>query len=168
MTVDVVTSASPSAQPSASPSTSSIPLHTPTRGNIPPNCTHAYPPKKLLWPPNHKFHAITIQGVTDGDGDSIAIVVNSIMSDEKPATAKGAGGVSKVPDANGVGTNTANLRAERSGVGNGRVYHIYFTATDGHEGTCLGTVKVAVPKSKTKIPIDDGPKYNATASNPFE
>jgi len=118
----------------------------------------------LLWPPNNKFNAINILGVTDGYvGDTIAIVINSIKSDEKTATQ--AGGVTKVPDASGVDKSTAFVRAQRSGLGNGRVYHIGFTASDGHGGTCQGTVKVAVPHSKNKMAVDDGPKYDATGKS---
>jgi len=105
--------------------------------------------------------------VTDSDvGDTIAIEINSIMSDEKTATQKGAGGVTKVPDAS-VATDkkTALVRAERSGVGNGRVYHIGFTASDGRGGTCQGTVKVAVPHSINKKAVDDGPNNDATGKS---
>ena len=105
--------------------------------------------------------------MTDGNvGDTIAIVINSIMSDEMTATQKGAGGFTKVPDAS-VDTDkkTALVRAERLGVGNGRVYHIGFTASDGRGGTCQGTVKVAVPHSKNKKAVDDGPIYDATGKS---
>ena len=60
---------------------------------------------------------------------------------------------------------TALIRAQRSGVGNGRVYHIGFTASDGHAGTCQGTVKVAVPHSVNKKAVDDGPTYDATGKS---
>jgi hypothetical protein len=77
-------------------------------GNTPPNCNGAYPSKELLWPPDHKFKAINIQGVTDANvGDTIAIVINSIKSDEKTATQNGAGGVTKVPDTYGNNMSTA-------------------------------------------------------------
>jgi hypothetical protein len=36
-----------------------------------------------------------------------------------------------VPDGAGIATNTAQVRAERLGAGDGRVYHIGFTADDG-------------------------------------
>ena len=68
------------------------------------------------------------------------------------------------PDGQGVGSNMAQVRAEREGGGNGRVYHIGFTANDGKGGTCSGTVKVGVPhdQGKGSTPIDDGPLYNST------
>jgi hypothetical protein len=53
------------------------------------------------------------------------------------------------------------LRAERSGIGNGRVYEIRFTADDGHGGRCTGSVQVKVLKGWAH-PIDDGQKYDST------
>lgn len=132
--------------------------------NTSPNCTGAKPSKSILWPPNHKFHDITINGVSDVDGDSANIRIASIYSDEETATASGAGGAIHAPDAYGVGTNTALLRADSSGVAphNGRVYTIGFAATDGRGGACNGVVEVGVPHDKKDIPVNDGPLYDAT------
>lgn len=57
------------------------------------------------------------------------------------------------------GTSTAQVRAERRGNGNGRVYTIYFTATDGRGGVAQGNVKVKVPKNPNSNAIDDGRTY---------
>jgi hypothetical protein len=54
------------------------------------------------------------------------------------------------------------LRAERSGRGNGCVYWIHFTASD-FEGGSSGSVRVMVPKTKkTDIAIDSGQTYDST------
>ncbi len=70
------------------------------------------------------------------------------------------------PDGAGVGTPTAYLRAERSGAktvpGNGRVYHIGFTAADGNGAACSGEVVVGVPHDQHAAPIDDGALYDST------
>jgi hypothetical protein len=99
--------------------------------------------------------------VTDPEGDAIAITIDSIFQDE-PVDAPGSGNTS--PDGQGVGTSVAEVRAERVGSGNGRVYHIYFTVDDGHGGTCSGEVLVGVPKSQGKkgAPVDDGALYDST------
>jgi hypothetical protein len=113
--------------------------------NRPPNVTNAYPSIEYLWPPNHKYVDVTILGVTDPD--------------DEPADAKHS------PDAYGVGTDTASLRAERSGTGNGRVYMITFIASDGKGGEAKGNVTVYVPHHKTGhtyVCIDDGQNYDAT------
>jgi len=53
------------------------------------------------------------------------------------------------------------LRSERSGGGNGRVYRVFFTATDGQGGTCSGSFTVGVPHN-TGAPItDDGQLHDS-------
>jgi hypothetical protein len=129
--------------------------------NSPPDCSQAYPSIAKLWPPNHKFRDVNVRGVTDPDDDPITIRIDSIFQDEE-VLAKGSGHTSI--DGKGVGTRTAKVRAERQGSGNGRVYHIGFTADDGNGGTCSGEVLVGVPHSKGKkgAPIDDGALYDST------
>jgi hypothetical protein len=104
---------------------------------------------------------VSVLSVTDPEGDAIQITVDSIFQDE-PVDVNGDGHF--VPDGQGVGTATAEVRAERDGGGNGRFYHIGFTADDGRGGTCTGTVLVGVPKSQGKkgAPIDDGALYDST------
>lgn len=80
--------------------------------------------------------------MTDPDGDDVTITIDSIQQDE-PVDLSGDG--STCPDAGGVGTPTAMLRAERGGGGDGRVYVIAFTASDGRGGTASGSVTVCVP-----------------------
>ena len=56
---------------------------------------------------------------------------------------------------------SALLRAERSGTGNGRVYHIHFTASD-LEGSVAGVVTVSVPHKKKSTAVDGGELYDST------
>ena len=93
-------------------------------------------------------------GVTDPDGNAVTITVTGVTQDE-PVNAKGDGNTS--PDA-AIQAGSASVRAERSGNGNGRVYHISFRADDGQGGVCSGVVKVSVPHSMGKglTAIDDG------------
>jgi CSLREA domain-containing protein len=130
--------------------------------NQPPDCLNSSPSVDRLWPPNHKFTSIEITGVTDADGDTISITIDSIFQDEA-VDAPGSGNTS--PDGKGVGTSTAEVRAERAGGGNGRVYHIGYTASDvGHDGSCSREVLVSVPKSQGKngAAIDDGALFDST------
>jgi hypothetical protein len=115
-----------------------------------------------LWPANHKFKAITINGVADPDGDTVSLTVDSIFQDEA-VNAPGSGNTT--PDGQGVGTVTAQVRAERAGGGNGRVYHIRFTANDGQGGSCSGEVLVGVPHSNNGTAVDDGALYDSTGGN---
>jgi len=136
--------------------------------NEPPDCTGAYANPGCLWPPNHKFVDISIMGVTDPDGDPVTITITGITSDEPTATDKGSGGAKHAPDAMGVGTDTASVRAERSGRGDGRVYVISFRATDDSGNECNGTVMVNVPhdQSDKSCPTgNSGQQYDATQIN---
>lgn len=129
--------------------------------NNPPDCSHAKPSMTTLWPPHHQFVSINILGVTDPDEDPINITINSIHQDEQTT---GTGSGDTCPDAKGVGTSTAQLSAERSGNGDGRVYHISFTADDGKGGTCTGEVTVCVPhdQGKGNTCVDEGPGFDST------
>jgi hypothetical protein len=127
--------------------------------NHPPDCNGAVSSVPKLWPPNHKFVSINILGVTDPDGDPVAITINSIRQDEP---VKGSGTGNTCPDATGLGTNTAHVRAERGGTGDGRVYHINFAGADGKGGTCTGEVKVCVPHNKGKTCVDQGSLFDST------
>ncbi|MBF8297257.1 MAG: hypothetical protein HW389_3802, partial [Bacteroidetes bacterium] len=131
--------------------------------NRSPSCS-ATPSIAQLWPPNHKMVDITIQGVTDPDGDPVTITITKITQDE-PLNTLGDGNTE--PDGAGVGTSIAQVRAERSGTprvpGNGRVYVITYSASDGRGGTCTGSVAVCVPHDQggRSVCIDDGQKYNS-------
>jgi streptogramin lyase len=131
--------------------------------NLDPDCSAAIPSIDTIWPPNHTFVPVSVLGVTDPDGDPITITIDSIWQDE-PVDTFGDG--TFVPDGQGVGTSMAEVRAERSGnpnvPGNGRVYHIGFTAEDGIGGSCSGVVATGVPHDKKDIPVDDGPLYDST------
>ena len=131
--------------------------------NTPPSCGAAYPSISLLWPPNGGFAPISVLGVTDADGDTISIIIDSIYQDE-PVFGPGSGNSS--PDGMGVGGSTAFVRAERNGNGNGRFYHIFFTASDGNDGSCSGEVIVVVPKNlgARDVPVDGGALYDSTVS----
>ena len=129
--------------------------------NAPPDCSKAVANPSELWPPNHKFVNVSVTGVTDPDGDPAAITITGITQDEP---LNGLGDGDTCPDASGVGTAVASLRAERSGTADGRVYHVSFTATDGRGGRCTGTASVCVPHDQRPGHTcgDQGPLVNST------
>ena len=139
------------------------PPFVPEPTNEPPDCTNAAPSVTTIWPPNHKFVSVNVVGATDPDGDPVTITIDAIFQDE-PVDSNGNG--QHVPDGMGVATNTAQVRAERLGNGNGRVYHIFYTADDGNGGTCSGEVKVCVPHDQGQGAncVDGGAMYNSTVS----
>lgn len=101
--------------------------------------------------------AVGILGVTDPNNNA-TITITGVRQDE-PTNGQGDGDtpIDAIINADG----TVLLRAERSGNGNGRVYHIYFTASD-LEGSTSGVVKVSVPHSKKSGAVDSGQNYNST------
>jgi hypothetical protein len=132
---------------------------------LPLDCSKAAPSVGILWPPNHKFVPVTITGVTDPEPLPITTTITSIRQDE-PTLEPGSGNF--CPDASGVGTSTANLRAERDGQQDGRVYHVAFSATDSEGATCTGTVTVCVPHDQSKPVgcVDEGPLFDSTVCAP--
>jgi cysteine-rich repeat protein len=133
--------------------------------NLPPDCSGARPSVAGLWPPNHSLEPVTIEGVTDPDGDALTLRITAIAQDE-PIDATGDGAT--CPDGDGVGSGTAVLRAERSGGGDGRVYHVAFEAIDRCGATCTGAVVVCVPHDQGHGDVcgDGGPQFDSTAGAP--
>ena len=129
--------------------------------NSAPDCSGAYASEAMLWPPNHQFVPIDVLGVTDANGDPLTIQIDGVSQDE-PVSGIGDGDAS--PDAIGVHTSNLQLRAERSGTGNGRVYSVAFTATDGRGGACRERLLITVPlnRGRFSVAVDDGPLYNST------
>jgi hypothetical protein len=129
--------------------------------NAPPDCSHAVASRSDLRPPNHKMVPVTIIGVTDPDGDPVMLRVGGVFQDERTADL---GSGDTCPDATGVGTAQASVRAERSGRQDGRVYHIYFTAEDGRGGMCEGEVQVCVRHDgqPNGTCVDQGALYDPT------
>jgi hypothetical protein len=54
---------------------------------------------------------------------------------------------------------SVQLRAERSGTGNGRVYTITFLVRDASGKTSTATAQVVVPHNPGETPVDSGPNY---------
>lgn len=137
--------------------------------NKPPVCTTAAASVATLLPPNHKMVKVGIDGVEDPEGGPVDVVIMSVMQDEPT---NGLGDGDTAPDAViHVGT-VVELRAERAGTrkvpGDGRVYHVSFTATDSAGDVCAGEVTVCVPhdmgvgKPSGKLCVDGGPLYDST------
>lgn len=104
-----------------------------------------------LWPPNHKLQDVAVT-ITDASGDDVSLTVvpeaTEVLGGE--GNGSGSGGPQHDPDiflpngptATGSGEATVplQLRAERSGRGEGRTYVIDWTATaDNGLTTCSST-----------------------------
>ncbi|MCF7808924.1 MAG: FG-GAP-like repeat-containing protein [Candidatus Marinimicrobia bacterium] len=133
-----------------------------------------------LWPPNHKYHTFNaadfVASADDNctDLSSADVVITSVTSDEPEDVQGSSNGKGKKGGNSGGGDgNTKNdivitgssvdLRAERLGGGNGRVYTIYMAVTDDAGNTSEASAQVHVPHSKKSGAIDDGAAYSVSA-----
>jgi hypothetical protein len=123
--------------------------------NNSPVCSAATASPASLWPADGRFISVLVGGVTDEDGDAVTISLTSIYQDEWLT-------VSGTPDATGLGTSRARLRASRLNGGDGRVYHLRFRATDPRGGFCTGLVKVCVPPTQGGTCRDGGARVDST------
>jgi serine protease len=113
-----------------------------------PQITVQHDPK-TLWPPRHNLVEINTSVLVEDTCDGAAgFVLTSITSNEPD---NGLGDGDQPNDIQGAAFGTPDttflLRAERSGRGDGRVYTIVYTATDGSGNSTSTSVEVIVPKN---------------------
>ncbi|HSV32960.1 MAG TPA: immunoglobulin-like domain-containing protein, partial [Pyrinomonadaceae bacterium] len=125
-----------------------------------------------LWPPDHKYHTFNVTDFVSSASDSCDtglsisdVVISQVTSDEPE---NGGGDGNTLNDiVIGDGCKSVQLRAERKGGGNGRVYTITFSVRDSSGNVGTATARVLVPSSQGgNAPVDDGPHYTVTGSCP--
>jgi len=128
--------------------------------NHPPVCATVAVRPSTLWPPNHKLVPVALGAATDPDGDSLTSAIDAVTQDE-PVNTTGDGDAS--PDAvrNLLDPSSVILRAERSGLADGRVYRVAYTVTDGRGGSCSGIARVAVPVSRQSFALESPFVYDS-------
>jgi hypothetical protein len=100
----------------------------------------------MLWPPNHKYVEVKLNVTAyDNCDPSPTLTFVSITSNEPD---NGIGDGNTTNDIVIVNDFTFNLRAERSGAGQGRVYTITYKATDVSGNTAMTSVTVEVPHNQ--------------------
>ncbi len=93
-----------------------------------------------LWPANHHYVNVDASFLTSNDGASVTLL--SVTSNEPD---DGLGDGDTANDIVIVDNDTIQLRAERSGTGNGRIYTITYQATNTCGATVTATATVTVP-----------------------
>jgi hypothetical protein len=102
----------------------------------------------VLWPPNHKMTPVTVAiSASDVCSPTVTCKITSVTSNE-PVNAPGSGNTA--PDWQITGDRSVNLRAERSGSGNGRVYTLTVQCTDSAGNSSTKAVTVSVPHDQGK------------------
>lgn len=117
---------------------------------IPPTLEVSVDPD-TLWPPNHKYVEVKATVVADDNfDDDLTVTLVSVTSNE-PDDGLGDGDqpndivIKGESGAHNGGTWWFDLRAERSGTGQDRVYTITFEVTDDCGNTTVATATVTVP-----------------------
>jgi hypothetical protein len=108
---------------------------------IPPEIASIAASPHVLWPPNHVMVPINVMAeAVDTCGPSPLIRIVDVGSNEPQNHF--------APDFEIIGPLSVNLRAQRSGKGNGRVYTIVVQAEDENGNSSFASVNVTVPHSK--------------------
>lgn len=129
--------------------------------NSPPTCSGATASPNMFWPPNHELVEVAVSGASDPDGDPLELVVTAVTQDEG-VDEPGSGNF--CPDAVLDGDGTAQLRSERAGRLNGRVYRLSFSATDTVGADCTGVAKVCMPHEESQTPtcVEEPVEHDST------
>ncbi|MEO8698000.1 MAG: hypothetical protein ABI658_31155 [Acidimicrobiales bacterium] len=135
--------------------------------NLPPDCGSVTTDTTTLWPPNHDLHTVTATGGTDPEGDAVALAVTSVTSDE-PLDDRGDGTTIADADRDGLPLDQVQIRAERSGNGDGRVYRLNVVVTDSAGASCSTLLSIGVPHDEHRAAIDtatvDVDSFGSTSS----
>lgn len=102
-----------------------------------------------LWPPDHSLLDVGLSVLESDVCDPMPVVTVAVFADEDDEEPTGDG--NHAPDATMIAPDTLQLRAERKGDADGRVYLILVTVEDecGNVGHTCNTVTVAHDKKQT-------------------
>ncbi len=125
-----------------------------------------FPTPISLWPPNHQYETILVAQCVETVGDNCAllspsdVLVDSVSSDE-PEDVNGGGDGNTLNDiVIASDCKSVQLRRERQGGGNGRVYTLHLSVRDGNGNIGVAMCFVTVPHSQNgNSAVDDGPAY---------
>ena len=98
-----------------------------------------------LWPPNHRMVAVTVEVGAAACSTGPACQIVTVQSNEP---VNGLGDGNALPDWEITGALSVDLRAERSGLGDGRIYTIEVMCEDGVSTPTVHTTTVTVPHSR--------------------
>ena len=109
--------------------------------------------RTILWPPNHQMADVTIWANASDNGGG-TLILSAVITSNEPE--EGLGDGDEAPDwtlpviDQNTGVITMQLRAERSGSGDGRVYTVTITAVDESGNSSQTTLEIIVPHDKPK------------------
>ena len=125
-----------------------------------------------MWPPNHQYQTFNVTDFVSsatagcGGGDiTNSVVIQKVSSDEPEDNPAGADGNTLNDIVIAGDCKSVQLRRERDGNLNGRVYTITFKVTDSFGNTATATVKVSVPKTNDGTAVDNGAAAGYTVNS---
>lgn len=118
-----------------------------------------------MWPPNHKYQTFRmtdfVTSVTDSCGTTLgvgSVVISQVTSDELDNSGGDGNTLNDIVIAGDC--KSVQLRSERDGGGDGRVYTITFRVRDASGNATTATARVVVPKSQGSGPAIDSGTHN--------
>jgi hypothetical protein len=125
-----------------------------------------------MWPPNHQYQTFNVSDFVAsanagcGGGDiTNSVVIQKVSSDEPEDSASGGDGNTLNDIVIAANCKSVQLRRERDGNLNGRVYTITFKVTDSFGNTATATVKVSVPVTNNGTAVDNGAAAGYTVNS---
>lgn len=125
-----------------------------------------------MWPPNHQYQTFNVSDFVSsanagcGGGDiTNSVVIQKVSSDEPEENPAGADGNTLNDIVIAANCKSVQLRRERDGNLNGRVYTITFKVTDSFGNSATATVKVSVPKNNNGTAVDNGAAAGYTVNS---
>ena len=123
-----------------------------------------------LWPPDHSYRTFNVSAlvtsVTDNCNGSIPlnhVSIISVTSDEPDNSNADGNTVNDIVIADDC--KSVQLRAERGGSGNGRVYTVLVAVSDSSGNVTNASIKITVPHSQNGVAaVDDGPQNTVLAA----
>ena len=123
-----------------------------------------------LWPPNHKYTTFTVDDCVESVSDNCSslsesnVTITRVTSDEEEDASGGGDGNTDDDIMIAGDCGSVDLRKERQGGGNGRVYTIYLSVKDEAGNEATAECQVHVPRNIVSTAIDDGAVYEVVSS----
>jgi immunoglobulin I-set domain protein len=125
-----------------------------------------------MWPPNHQYQTFNVTDFVasassscDPSVDINDVVIQKVSSDELEENPAGADGNTLNDIVIAANCKSVQLRRERDGNLNGRVYTITFKVSDSFGNSTTATVKVSVPINNNGTAVDNGAAAGYTVNS---
>jgi hypothetical protein len=126
-----------------------------------------------MWPPNHQYQTFNVTdfvssakaGCDSSQDITGSVVIQSVSSDEPEDNLSGGDGTTLNDIVIAANCKSVQLRRERDGNLNGRVYTITFKVTDAFGASTTATVKVYVPINHNGTAVDNGAAAGYTVNS---